>query len=43
MTVAAESGGWTAIRAGELPKDVQVVADGMLLLHEGDDVVAVED
>ena len=43
VTVAAESGGWTAIRAGELPKDAKVVADGMLLLHEGDEVVAVED
>ena len=43
VTVAAESGGWTAIRAGELPKDAQVVADGMLLLHEDDEVVAVED
>ena len=39
VTVRAESGGWCAIGADEIPKSGNVVSEGMLLLHEGDEVV----
>ena len=42
VTVRAESDGWCAIDAGVLDPSASVVAEGMLLLHEGDEVEAVE-
>lgn len=37
------SGGWCAIGESEVPPGAKVVAEGMLLVHVGDEVVAVED
>ena len=39
VTVRAESDGWCAIGADEIPQPGKVVSEGMLLLHEGDEVV----
>ena len=43
VTVLLESDGWCAIGEGEIPASAKVVAEGMLLLHEGDEIIAVED
>ena len=43
VTVRAESDGWCAIGEGELKPGVKVVAEGMLLLHEGDEVSIMEE
>ena len=37
------SDGWCSIRDGTVPRGAKVVAEGMLLVHEGDEVVAVEE
>ena len=37
------SGGWCSIGESEVPPDAKVVSEGMLLVHEGDEVVAVEE
>ncbi|MBR4170212.1 MAG: efflux RND transporter periplasmic adaptor subunit [Kiritimatiellae bacterium] len=39
----ATADGLCAIEANDLPSDARVVTQGMLLLHEGDEVIAVED
>lgn len=43
VSVRAESDGWCAIGEGDLDPAAKIVADGMLLLHEGDEVAVVED
>ena len=42
-TVRTESDGWCAIGEGNLPPNARIVTEGMLLLHEGDEVKIVEE
>ena len=37
------SGGWCSIGKGTVPPGAKVVAEGMLLVHDGDEVIAVEE